>query len=70
MARLDLATSELLQGVGLLQLWGNNKVMLDLFGQFRVAPIIGTVILEFMEAEDETLLLYEDTFKVKLEGAS
>jgi len=70
MTRIDVAKGTILQGVDLLQLWGNNRLMLDLNGQLRLAPVIDTVTLEFMAAEDNDLLLYEDNDKIKLEGAA
>lgn len=69
MTRIDVAKGTILQGVDLLQLWGNNRLMLDLNGQLRLAPVIDTVTLELMAAEDNDLLLYEDNDKIKLEGA-
>jgi hypothetical protein len=70
MTRIDVAKGTILQGVDLLQLWGNNRLMIGLDGQLRLAPIIDTVTLEFMAAEDNDLLLYEDNDKIKLEGAA
>jgi hypothetical protein len=70
MTRIDIAKGTILQGVDLLQLWGNNRLMIGLDGQLRLAPIIDTVTLEFMAAEDNDLLLYEDNDKIKLEGAA
>jgi hypothetical protein len=32
MARIDVASGTILQGVDLLQLWGDNRIMLDLNG--------------------------------------
>jgi hypothetical protein len=69
MARIDLASGTILQGVDLLQLWGDNRIMLDLNGKLRLAPVIDTVTLEFLAAENYDLLLYEDNDKIKLEGA-
>jgi hypothetical protein len=69
MARIDLASGTILQGVDLLQLWGDNRIMLDLNGKLRMAPVIDTVTLEFLAAENYDLLLYEDNDKIKLEGA-
>jgi hypothetical protein len=70
MTRIDIAKGTILQGVDLLQLWGNNRLMIGLDGQLRLAPVIDTVTLEFMAAEDNDLLLYEDNDKIKLEGAA
>lgn len=70
MTRIDVAKGTILQGVDLLQLWGNNRLMIGLDGQLRLAPVIDTVTLEFMAAEDNDLLLYEDNDKIKLEGAA
>jgi hypothetical protein len=70
MTRIDIAKGTILQSVDLLQLWGNNRLMIGLDGQFRLAPVIDTVTLEFMAAEDNDLLLYEDNDKIKLEGAA
>lgn len=70
MTRIDVAKGAILQGVDLLQLWGNNRMMLDLNGRLRLAPVIDTVTLEFLAAEDNDRLLYEDNDKIKLEGAS
>ena len=69
MARIDVASGTILQGVDLLQLWGDNRIMLDLNGKLRLAPVIDTVTLEFLAAENYDLLLYEDNDKIKLEGA-
>jgi hypothetical protein len=69
MARIDVASGTILQGVDLLQLWGDNRIMLDLNGKIRLAPVIDTVTLEFLAAENYDLLLYEDNDKIKLEGA-
>jgi len=69
MARIDLASGTILQGVNLLRLWGDNRIMLDLNGRLRLAPVIDTVTLEFLAAENYDLLLYEDNDKIKLEGA-
>lgn len=69
MARIDVASGTILQGVDLLQLWGNNRIMLDLNGKLRLAPVIDTVTFEFLAAENYDLLLYEDNDKIKLEGA-
>jgi hypothetical protein len=69
MARIDVASGTILQGVDLLQLWGSNRIMLDLNGKLRLAPVIDTVTLEFLAAENYDLLLYEDNDKIKLEGA-
>jgi hypothetical protein len=69
MARIDVASGTILQGVDLLQLWGDNRIMLDLNGKIRMAPVIDTVTLEFLAAENYDLLLYEDNDKIKLEGA-
>ena len=69
MARIDVASGTILQGVDLLQLWGDNRIMLDLNGKLRMAPVIDTVTLEFLAAENYDLLLYEDNDKIKLEGA-
>ena len=70
MTRIDIAKGTILQGVDLLQLWGNNRLMIGLDGQLRLAPVIDTVTLEFMAAEDNDRLLYEDNDKIKLEGAA
>jgi hypothetical protein len=70
MTRIDVTKGTILQGVDLLQLWGNNRLMIGLDGQLRLAPVIDTVTLEFMAAEDNDLLLYEDNDKIKLEGAA
>ena len=70
MTRIDIAKGTILQGVDLLQLWGNNRLMIGLDGQLRLALVIDTVTLEFMAAEDNDLLLYEDNDKIKLEGAA
>ena len=70
MTRIDVAKGTILQGVDLLQLWGNNRLMIGIDGQLRLAPVIDTVTLEFMAAEDNDLLLYEDNDKIKLEGAA
>jgi hypothetical protein len=70
MTRIDVAKGTILQGVDLLQLWGNNRLMIGIDGKFRIAPVIDTVTLEFMAAEDNDLLLYEDNDKIKLEGAA
>jgi hypothetical protein len=70
MARIDVASGTILQGVDLLQLWGSNRIMLDLNGKLRLAPVIDTVTLEFLAAENYDLLLYEDNDKIKLEGAA
>lgn len=51
MTRIDIAKGTILQGVDLLQLWGNNRLMIGLDGQFRLAPVIDTVTLEFMAAK-------------------
>jgi hypothetical protein len=69
MARIDVASGTILQGVDLLQLWGDNRIMMDLNGKIRLAPVIDTVTLEFLAAENYDLLLYEDNDKIKLEGA-
>jgi hypothetical protein len=69
MARIDVASGTILQGVDLLQLWGSNRMMLDLNGKLRLAPVIDIVTLEFLAAENYDLLLYEDNDKIKLEGA-
>jgi hypothetical protein len=69
MARIDVASGTILQGVDLLQLWGDNRIMLDLNGKIRLAPVIDTVTLEFLAAENYDLLLYEDNDKINLEGA-
>jgi hypothetical protein len=69
MARIDVASGTILQGVDLLQLWGDNRIMLDLNGKLRLAPVIDIVTLEFLAAENYDLLLYEDNDKIKLEGA-
>ena len=69
MARIDVARGTILQGVDLLQLWGDNRIMLDLNGKLRLAPVIDIVTLEFLAAENYDLLLYEDNDKIKLEGA-
>ena len=69
MARIDVASGTILQGVDLLQLWGDNRIMLDLNGKIRLAPVIDTVTLEFLAAENYDLLLYENNDKIKLEGA-
>jgi hypothetical protein len=69
MARIDVASGTILQGVDLLQLWGDNRIMLDLNGKIRLAPVIDIVTLEFLAAENYDLLLYEDNDKIKLEGA-
>ena len=69
MARIDVASGTILQGVDLLQLWGDNRIMLDLNGNLRLAPVIDIVTLEFLAAENYDLLLYEDNDKIKLEGA-
>lgn len=70
MTRIDVAKGTILQGVDLLQIWGNNRLMIGLNGQLRLAPVIDTVTLEFMAAEDNDRLLYEDNDKIKLEGAA
>jgi hypothetical protein len=69
MARIDVASGTILQGVDLLQLWGDNRIMLDLNGKIRLAPVIDIVTLEFLAAENYDLLLYENNDKIKLEGA-
>ena len=69
MARIDVASGTILQGVDLLQLWGDNRIMLDLNGKLRLAPVIDIVTLEFLAAENYDLLLYEDNDKIKMEGA-
>jgi hypothetical protein len=69
MARIDVASGTILQGVDLLQLWGDNRIMLDLNGKLRLAPVIDIVTLEFLAAENYDLLLYENNDKIKLEGA-
>jgi hypothetical protein len=69
MARIDVASGTILQGVDLLHLWGDNRIMMDLNGKIRLAPVIDTVTLEFLAAENYDLLLYEDNDKIKLEGA-
>lgn len=70
MTRIDVGKGTILQGVDLLQLWGNNRLMIGLDGKLRLAPIIDTVTLEFIAAEDNDRLLYEDSDKIKLEGAA
>jgi hypothetical protein len=68
--RIDVATGEILQGVDLLQIYGDKTFFVDLNGGLKLAPLIGTQILEFLAAEDSDLLLYEDNDKIKLEGAA
>ena len=70
MTRIDVAKGVILQGVGLMRLWGNNRMMLDLNGRLRLAPVINTVTLEYLAAQNNDRLLYEDNDKIKLEGAS
>jgi len=68
--RIDVATGEILQGVDLLQIYGDKTFLVDLNGGLKLAPLIRTQILEFLAAEDSDLLLYEDNDKIKLEGAA
>jgi hypothetical protein len=68
--RFDIATGEILQGVDLLQLYGDETFLFNLNGEFKLAPLIGTQVLEFLAAEDFDLLLYEDNDQIKLEGAA
>jgi hypothetical protein len=70
MTRLDIATGGILQGVDLLQLYSNETFLFNLNGQLKLAPIIGTQILEFIAAENFDLLLYENSDQIKLEGAA
>lgn len=70
MTRLDIATGAILQGVDLLQLYGDETFLFNLNGELKLAPLIGTQILEFLAAENFDLLLYEDNDQIKLEGAA
>lgn len=70
MTRLDIATGGILQGVDLLQLDGDETFFFNLNGELKLAPLIGTQLLEFLAAENFDLLLYENSDKIKLEGAA
>lgn len=69
MTRLDVATGQILQGIDLLQLYGNDTFVIGLDGQLKLAPTIGTQVLEFIATEDLDRLLYEDDDKMQLEAA-
>lgn len=70
MTRLDIATGGILQGVDQLQLYGNETFLFNLNGELKLAPLIGTQLLEFLAAENFDLLLYENSDQIKLEGAA
>jgi hypothetical protein len=68
MIRLDVATGQVLQGVDLLQIYSTDTFVIGLDGEFKLAPKIGTQVLEFIVTEDYYYLLYEDDDKMQLEG--
>jgi len=69
MTRLDVATGQILQGVDLLQIYSSDTFVIGLDGELRLAPLIGTQVLEFIVTEDLDYLLYEDDDKIQLEAA-
>ena len=72
MIRIDIAKGAILQGVDLLKLWGNDLLMLNLSGKLRLAPVLNAAAaaaFEFIAAENDDLLLYEDGDNNKSEGA-
>jgi hypothetical protein len=69
MTRLDVATGQILQGIDLLQIYGNDTFIIGLDGELKLAPTISTQVLEFIATEDLDRLLYEDGDKMQLEAA-
>ena len=69
MTRIDIATGQILQGIDLLRIYGNDTFFVGVDGEFKLAPTVGTQVLEFIATEDLDRLLYEDGDKMQLEAA-
>ena len=69
MARFDLFSGKILQGIDLLDLEDNNKVMLTLDGRLIFGAALDPVPYGFILAEDRSNITCENSDNILLEAS-